>query len=113
MRISNLFNRLKQSLCNSEEDYKIAHVFNCKDIIWITPCKVSQETPEVYSHCFFIFFNSGFKVMVSVSTGSKETPSTLSDIRELFINNIGFSYLQLDENQVRGLGFSFNKNIYL
>lgn len=74
------------------------HVFNCRDLIWVSNLEISQNTPECFTHFFCLYWSNG--MVVKVCQDSEDgTYQQLEELRELFINNIGFSYLQMDEKQ--------------
>lgn len=73
------------------------HVFNCKDLIWITDIRHWRYTPDVYTHSFSLYWLSGMEVRFQQDTRDPELCPELSKLRELFINNIGYSYVTIDE----------------
>lgn len=79
------------------------NVFNCRDLVWITDIKSTRfnvETTVYYFQVYYfqLYFCSG--LIIKVCQDSEDgTYQQLEELRELFINNIGFSYLQMDEKQ--------------
>lgn len=75
------------------------HVFNCRDLIWISSLETSQNTPECFTHYFYLYWSNGMVVKVCQESHDRNSYQELYKLRELFINNIGFSYLQIDGKQ--------------
>lgn len=75
------------------------HVFNCRDLIWISNLETSQNTPECFTHFFCLYWSNGMVVKVCQESYDRNSYQQLEELRELFINNIGFSYLQVDGKQ--------------
>ena len=74
------------------------NVFNCRDLVWITNIKSSRFNVETTVYYFQLYFCSG--LIIKVCQDSEDgTYQQLEELRELFINNIGFSYLQIDGKQ--------------
>lgn len=74
------------------------NVFNCRDLVWITNIKNTRFNVETTVYYFQLYFYSG--LIIKVCQDSEDgTYQQLEELRELFINNIGFSYLQVDEKQ--------------
>lgn len=70
------------------------HVFNCRDLIWISSLETSQNTPECFTHFFCLYWSNGMVVKVCHRNSYQE----LYKLRELFINNIGYSYVPIEDN---------------
>ena len=75
------------------------HVFNCRDLIWISSLETSQNIPECFTHYFYLYWSNGMVVKVCQESHNRNSYQELYKLRELFINNIGFSYLQIDGKQ--------------
>lgn len=73
------------------------HVSNCRDLAWVTPIKHWRYTPDVYTHSFSLYWGSGLEIKLQQDTTDPESCPELSKLRELFINNIGYSYVTLDD----------------
>ena len=74
------------------------NVFNCRDLVWITDIKSTRFNVETTVYYFQLYFCSG--LIIKVCQDSEDgTYQQLEELRELFINNIGFSYLQVDGKQ--------------
>ena len=39
-------------------------VFNCRDLIWISNLETSQNTPECFTHYFYLYWSNGMVVKV-------------------------------------------------
>lgn len=90
-------------------------VFNCKDLVWITPIDSTKFTPEVTVYGFKLYFGSNLLVKVEAYLKDGEDSLVpLENIRKLFINAIGHSYLSLNEEDIQDIQFiekKFKKNI--
>lgn len=95
-KLINLLSSLSKK--KEEELPSTNHIFNCKDLAWITSIKHWRYTPDMYTHSFSLYWSSGFEVRVQQDTTDPESCPDLSKLRELFINNIGYSYVNLDVN---------------
>jgi hypothetical protein len=78
------------------------HVFNCRDLAWVTPIKHwrlnTGDIPRMfYTHSFSLYWGSGLEIKLQQDTTDPESCPELSKLRELFINNIGYSYVTLDD----------------
>lgn len=71
------------------------HIFNCRDIAWITDIKSTRFSPDKYIKYFFLYFNSGLEVKICQDTQDENCPE-LEELRKLFINSIGYSYVSID-----------------
>lgn len=38
------------------------HIFNCRDLIWISNLETSQNTPECFTHFFCLYWSNGMVV---------------------------------------------------
>ena len=74
------------------------NVFNCRDLVWITNIKSTRFNVETTVYYFQLYFCSGLIIKVCQDS-EDDTYQQLEELRELFINNIGFSYLQVDGKQ--------------
>ena len=72
------------------EEQTPLHVFNCTTLVMANEYKVY----------FDLFFCSGLQVRVLTYTDSRYSQH-LGDIRKLFINAIGHSYLPLSESELK------------
>lgn len=74
------------------------HVFNCRDLIWISSLETSQNTPECFTHYFYLYWSNGMVVKVCQESHGRNSYQELYKLRELFINNIGYSYVPIEDN---------------
>ena len=74
------------------------HVFNCRDLIWISSLETSQNTPECFTHYFYLYWSNGMVVKVCQESHDRNSYQELYKLRELFINNIGYSYVPIEDN---------------
>jgi hypothetical protein len=74
------------------------HVFNCRDLIWISNLETSQNTPECFTHFFCLYWSNGMVVKVCQESHDRNSYQELYKLRELFINNIGYSYVPIEDN---------------
>lgn len=74
------------------------HVFNCRDLIWISSLETSQNTPECFTHFFCLYWSNGMVVKVCQESPDRNSYQELYKLRELFINNIGYSYVPIEDN---------------
>lgn len=70
------------------------HVFNCRDLIWISNL---ENTPKCFTHFFCLYWSNGMVVKVCQESPDRNSYQELYKLRELFINNIGYSYVTLDD----------------
>lgn len=81
------------------EEQTPLHVFNCSSLVWISDIQFTQIIPNEYKVYFDLSF-SGLQVRVLTYTDSRYSQH-LGDIRKLFINAIGHSYLPLYESELK------------
>ena len=74
------------------------HVFNCRDLIWVSNLETSQNTPECFTHFFCLYWSNGMVVKVCQESYDRNSYQELYKLRELFINNIGYSYVPIEDN---------------
>lgn len=82
------------------EEQTPLHVFNCTTMVWISDIQSIQVMANEYKVYFDLSFCSGLQVRVLTYTDSRYSQH-LSDIRKLFINAIGYSYLPLYESELK------------
>lgn len=76
------------------------HIFNCSSLVWISDIHSSQVMANEYKVYFDLSFCSGLQVRVLTYTNTRYSQH-LGDIRKLFINAIGHSYLPLYESELK------------
>jgi len=82
-----------------KEESTPIHVFNCTSLVWISEIRSSQIMHNEYRSYFYLSFCSGLQVKVYVDTDTLYSEH-LDNIRKLFINAIGHSYLPLYEAEL-------------
>jgi hypothetical protein len=82
------------------EELTPLHIFNCNSLVWVSDIQSIQITPNEYKVYFDLSFCSGLQVKVLTYTDSRYSQH-LDDIRKLFINAIGHSYLPLYESELK------------
>lgn len=82
------------------EELTPLHVFNCSSLVWISDIHSSQVMANEYKVYFDLSFCSGLQVRVLTYTNTRYSQH-LGDIRKLFINAIGHSYLPLYESELK------------
>lgn len=77
------------------------HVFNCRDLIWISSLETSQNTqntPECFTHYFYLYWSNDMVVKVCQESHDRNSYQELYKLRELFINKMGYSYVPIEDN---------------
>lgn len=87
------------------------HVFNCRDLIWISSLETSQNTPECFTHYFYLYWSNGMVVKVCQESHDRNSYQELYKLRELFINNIGYSYVPIEDNSEIYIYYKRKKDI--
>lgn len=93
MNIKQLYHKVINKIIGEEPDAPV-HIFNCTNLVWISNIKRKQIMFNEWKVYFTLNFCSGLEVEVYVYTDYEYSP-LLYDIRKLFINAIGHSYLPL------------------
>lgn len=83
-----------------KEEITPVHVFNCTSLVWVSNIQSTQIMANEYKVYFDLSFCSGLQVRVLTYTDSRYSQH-LGDIRKLFINAIGHSYLPLYESELK------------
>lgn len=87
------------------------HVFNCRDLIWISSLETSQNTPECFTHYFYLYWSNGMVVKVCQESHDRNSYQELYKLRELFINNMGYSYVPIEDNSEIYIFINVKKDI--
>ena len=74
------------------------HVFNCKNLIWISNIEAHRYTPDAFTHYFYLYWDNGMVVKVCQENHDRDSYQELYKLRELFINNMGYSYVPIEDN---------------
>ena len=96
--ITKLYKKLVDKIIG--EELTPLHVFNCTSLVWVSGISSTQVMANEYKVYFDLFFCSGLQVRVLTCTDSRYSQH-LGDIRKLFINAIGHSYLPLYESELK------------
>lgn len=86
-----------------DEKNIIDQVFNNKDLIWISDIRRNRDSPDSCDYYFIIKYSKDlfFKFIQEGST--KKDPVQLINLRQLFINTIGHSYLFLTKGDTKDI----------
>lgn len=87
------------------------HVFNCRDLIWISSLETSQNTPECFTHYFYLYWSNDMVVKVCQESHDRNSYQELYKLRELFINNMGYSYVPIEDNSEIYIYYKRKKDI--
>ena len=92
-----------------DEKNIIDQVFNNKDLIWISDirrnwdCPDSCDCPDSYDYYFIIKYSKDLSFEFIQEGSTKKDPVQLINLRQLFINTIGHSYLSLCKRDTKGI----------
>lgn len=102
-----LFNKKKMlSLIKGTKEETPLYVFNLAHLSLIT--NIKKDLSQC-SYKFYLYFNNGLNVCVQLY--SDYDPIPLEKLRKLFINNIGFSFLSVGEDMLRGDNWNISISI--
>lgn len=96
--ITKLYRKLVDKIIG--EELTPLQVFNCSSLVWISDIQSTQVMHNEYKVYFDLSFCSGLQVRVLTYTDTRYSQH-LGDIRKLFINAIGHSYLPLYESELK------------
>lgn len=96
--ITKLYKKLVDKIIG--EELTPLYVFNCTSLVWVSDISSTQVMANEYGVYFDLSFCSGLQVRVLTYTDSRYSQH-LGDIRKLFINAIGHSYLPLYESELK------------
>lgn len=71
--------------------------FNLSNIFYIGQLGSINYNGMDYSFGFNVILSNGTKVVLYQNTNLNKVPREIEEIRELFIHNFGFSFVELDE----------------
>lgn len=100
MKLSKWF----EKLFTPSQEESIHSVINGRDLVYIEPISKLRYTPKDYEYHFILYFNSGLTLKYS-----SNLYESLEELRELFINNIGFSYIKLSYVDMASINVISNK----
>lgn len=104
MMITKVYKKLINKIIGEEPESPV-HIFNCTSLIWVSPINRKRIMKDEWKVYFILSFCSGLQVEVRVYTDYEYSP-LLYDIRKLFINAIGHSYLPLYSEELNRDGVS-------
>lgn len=91
----------------SENNDRIIYL-NLANLISIFPINRSDQSLNVYLYGFNCIFNNGLVLRVTLESNSESVPPLLSELRDLFIHNFGFSIIKIDRYYYKDINFRFN-----
>lgn len=91
----------------SENNDRIIYI-NLTNLISIFPLIKSNQSLNVYLYGFNCIFNNGLVLRVTLESNSESVPPLLSELRDLFIHNFGFSIIKIDRYYYKDIKFIFN-----
>lgn len=81
----------------------IDHVFNNKDLIWISDIRRNRDSPDSCDYYFIIKYSKDLAFKFIQEGSTKKDPVQLINLRQLFINTIGYSYLSLTKGDTQDI----------
>lgn len=86
-----------------DEKNIIDQVFNNKDLIWISDIRRNWDRPDYSCDYYFIIQYSKLSFKFIQEGSTKKDPVQLINLRQLFINTIGHSYLSLTKGDTKDI----------
>lgn len=86
-----------------DEKNIIDQVFNNKDLIWISDIRRNRDSPDSCDYYFIIKYSKGLSFKFIQEGSTKKDPVQLINLRQLFINTIGYSYLSLCKRDTKDI----------
>lgn len=99
-------NQMKFFHKKSENKDRIIYM-NLTNLISIFPINKSNQSLDVYLYGFNCIFNNGLVLRVTLESNSNSVPPLLSELRDLFIHNLGFSFMEIDRDYYKDINFRF------
>lgn len=81
----------------------IDQVFNNKDLIWISDIRRNRDCPDPCDYYFIIKYSKDLSFKFIQEGSTKKDPVQLINLRQLFINTIGHSYLPLCKRDTKDI----------
>lgn len=100
MKFKSIFHR------KSENNDRILYM-NLTNLISIFPINKKNQSLDVYLYGFNCIFNNGLVLRVTLESNSNSVPPLLSELRDLFIHNLGFSFMEIDQDYYKDINFRF------
>lgn len=86
-----------------DEKNIIDQVFNNKDLIWISDIRRNRDSPDSCDYYFIIKYSKDLAFKFIQEGSTKKDPVQLINLRQLFINTIGHSYLSLTKGDTKDI----------
>ncbi len=86
-----------------DEKNIIDQVFNNKDLIWISDIRRNRDCPDSCDYYFIIKYSKDLSFKFIQEGSTKKDPVQLINLRQLFINTIGHSYLSLCKRDTKDI----------
>jgi hypothetical protein len=84
-----------------DEKNTIDQVFNNRDLIWISDIRRNRDSPNSCDYYFIIKYSKDLSFKFIQEGSTKKDPVQLIELRQLFINTIGHSYLSLTKGDTK------------
>lgn len=112
LRIQEILQILKtmklKSFFHKESESKDPIIYiNLTNIIGIFPINKKNRSLDVYLYGFNCIFNNGLVLRVTLESNSNSVPPPLSELRDLFIHNLGLSIIKIDRDYYKDINFRF------
>lgn len=86
-----------------DEKNTIDQVFNNRDLIWISDIRRNRDSLDSCDYYFIIKYSKDLSFKFIQEGSTKKDPVQLIELRQLFINTIGHSYLSLTQADTKGI----------
>ena len=86
-----------------DEKNTIDQVFNNRDLIWISDIRRNRDSPDSCDYYFIIKYSKDLSFKFIQEGSTKKDPVQLINLRQLFINTIGHSYLSLTQADTKDI----------
>ena len=86
-----------------DEKNTIDQVFNNRDLIWISDIRRNRGCPDSCDYYFIIKYSKDLAFKFIQEGSTKKDPVQLIELRQLFINTIGHSYLSLTQADTKNI----------
>ena len=84
-----------------DEKNTIDQVFNNRDLIWVSDIRRNRDSPNSCDYYFIIKYSKDLSFKFIQEGSTKKDPVQLIELRQLFINTIGHSYLSLTKGDTK------------
>lgn len=86
-----------------DEKNTIDQVFNNRDLIWVSDIRRNRDSPDSCDYYFIIKYSKDLSFKFIQEGSTKKDPVQLIELRQLFINTIGHSYLSLTQADTKDI----------